>query len=365
MESLRLDERFTAPSIFENVVVCEHVCPSELHRVIHQTEETPLRQVQNLKAFYQKYKYQYCSVLNCFVSEWKLKNSNGFGRIYPKNYMSLSIFHRPTRHALSKKYIDFDMVNCNYSIILHLMRTFNFQHSNIEYYCKNRKEVLADVMHVCKCSKDEAKQKFLKASMGGYEMGYDLLLSIQGELDPFFREVRKQNPHLPKGDKKNTDLSFYFTSIERYLQETCVKIIHEEYKILLHDIIPCQDGFMILQEYYQKDMISRMNNEFGIEWILKPFDEACELLPTSIPYKPFDISTYRDTDYAKMLLELKLPNIITTGNEKNLESYKFNGIYWKSIALHNAEFHKGYFDELYSFLMHQIILFKRAITSKS
>jgi hypothetical protein len=89
------------------------------------------------------------------------------------------------------------------------------------------------------------------------------------------------------------------------------------------------------------------------------------LLPTSIPYKTFDISTYRDTDYAKMFLELKLPNIITTGNEKNLESYKFNGIYWKSIALHNAEFHKGYFDELYSFLMHQIILFKRAITSRN
>jgi len=364
MDSLRLDDRFNAPSLFENVVVCEHVSPYDLHCVIHQSHEEAYRKIDNLKKYYQKYKYQYCSALNCFLSEWSLK-PHGFGRIYPKNYMSLSIFHRPTRHALSKKYIDFDMVNCNYSILIYLMKKFNFEHSSVEYYCKNRKAVLADVMRICKCDKDEAKQKFLKVSMGGNEMGYDLLDSIQAELDPLFREIKSKNPHLPTGNKKNSYLSYYFTSIERYLQEQCVKMIHDEYKISLHDIIPCQDGFMILQENYQEDMLSRMNNnEYGIEWIVKPFDEACELLPTSIPYKPFDISKYRDVDYAKMMLELELPDIITTGQDKYLESYKFNGIYWKPISLSNAEFYSGYFESLYSFLDQKIRLFKKAITSR-
>ena len=364
MESLRLDERFNAPSIFENVVVCEHVSPYDLHCVIHQTSENSYRKIQNLKKYYQQYKYQYCSVLNSFVSEWALK-PHGFGRIYPKNYMSLSIFHRPTRHALSKKYVDFDMVNCNYSILLYLMKKFNFEHSSVEYYCKNRKEVLGEVMRVCKCSKDEAKQKFLKVSMGGNEMGFDLLLSIQAELDPLFREIRENNPHLPTGNKKNSYLSYYFTSIERHLQEECVKMIHEEYKVSLHDIIPCQDGFMILQEHYQPDMLPRMNNEFGVEWIVKPFDEAIDLVPTSIPYKPFNISKYRDVDYAKMMLELELPDIITTGQDKYLESYKFNGIYWKPISLSNSEFYGGYFENLYTFLDKKIRLFKKAIMTRN
>ena len=69
MDSLRLDDRFNAPSLFENVVVCEHVSPYDLHCVINQSNEEAYRQIDNLKKYYQKYKYQYCSVLNCFLSE--------------------------------------------------------------------------------------------------------------------------------------------------------------------------------------------------------------------------------------------------------------------------------------------------------
>ena len=364
MDFLTLDDRFTAPSIFKDVVVCEDICPYDLHRVIHQTEEIPYRKIENMKKYFQKYKYQYCSVLNCYLSEWKLK-PHGYGRIHPENYMSLSIFHRPTRHALSKKYVDFDIVNCNYSIILGLMKKHNLPHSHIEYYCQNRKEVLADVMRVFKCTKDEAKQKFITVSMGGCEMDYDLLISIQSELDPLFRKIKSQNPNLPKGEKRNSSISYYFQSIERFIQESCIKLIHTEYKIPLHTIIPCQDGFMILQEHFQDDMLSHLNNnDFGVEWIIKPFDEACELHPNSTPYIPFDLSKYSDVDYAKMMLELQLPDIITTGQDKNLESYKWSNTYWKPIALNNAEFYNGYFVNLYSFLLNKIKMFKKAITSR-
>lgn len=364
MDSLTLDQRFTAPSIFNDVVVCEDICPYELHRVIQQTDEIEYRKIKNMKKYFQTYKYQYCAVLGNFLSEWKLK-PHGYGRIHPVNYMSLSIFHRPIRHALSKKYVDFDIVNCNYSIILGLMKKNNLPHSHIEYYCQNRKAVLADVMRVFKCTKDEAKQKFITVSMGGREMDYDLLIGIQSELDPLFRKIKNENPNLPKGDKRYSDISYYFQTIERYLQEMCVKMIHDEYNIPLHTIIPCQDGFMILQDKYKEDMLSRLNNnEFGVEWIIKPFDEACELLPTPIPHQPFDIHKYRDVDYAKMMIELELPDIITTGQDKYLESYKYNGIYWKPIALSNAEFYQGYFEKLYSFLEQKIRLFKKAITSR-
>jgi P4 family phage/plasmid primase-like protien len=360
MESLYLDERFTSPSIFKDVVVCEQVCPYDLHCVIHQTEEIPYRKIDNLKQHYQQYKYQYCAVLGAFLSEWHLK-PHGFGRIH--SHLTLSTFHRPTRHALSKKYVDFDMVNCNYSIILNLMKKNGFPHSSVEYYCKNRKAVLAETMRVSKCTKDEAKEKFIKISMGACEMGSELFNSIQIELDFLFREIRKQNPHLPKGDKKNSDLSYYFTSIERYLQEQCIKMIHEDYKVPLHTIIPCQDGFMILQDYYQDDMLSKMN-EFEVEWIIKPFDEACELKPTTVPYKKFDISNYRDAEYADMLLELELPQIISCGTDKPLDSYKFNGTYWENIAIHNADFYLGCFKKLQSFLDKQIALFIKAVITQ-
>jgi P4 family phage/plasmid primase-like protien len=365
MESLYLDERFTAPSIFTDVVVCEHVVPYDLHCVIYQTEEVQYRKIENLKKYYQKYKYQYCTVLDCYLSEWKLK-PHGYGRIHPKNWLSLSVFHRPTRHALSKKkYVDFDIVNCNYSVILGLMKKNGFSHSNIEYYCQNRKEVLADVMRVFKCSKDEAKNKFIVVSMGGRIIEYDLLIGIQAELDPLFRKIKSENPDLPTGDKEFSSIAFYLMTIERFLQESSIKMLHEEYKIPLHDFIPCQDGFMILQDDYQPDMLSHLNNnEFGVDWIIKPFDEACELNKTKEAYIPFNLTNYRDVDYAKMMLELELPDIITTGQDKNLESYKFNGIYWKQIALHNADFYTGYFANLYTFLNQKIKLFKRAIMTR-
>ena len=48
--------------------------------------------------------------------------------------------------------------------------------------------------------------------------------------------------------KKRTCLSLFYQTIERHIQEGMTLFLVQEKKFILEDIIPCQDGFMILKK---------------------------------------------------------------------------------------------------------------------
>jgi phage/plasmid-associated DNA primase len=47
-------------------------------------------------------------------------------------------------------------------------------------------------------------------------------------------------------------------------------------------------------------------------------------------------------------------NILFTGNSKDMQGFRFNGVYWEDLGLHNSEIKKGYFDKMYSLYMQEL-----------
>jgi phage/plasmid-associated DNA primase len=68
-----------------------------------------------------------------------------------------------------------------------------------------------------------------------------------------------------------------------------------------------------------------------------------------IPIEEMKWKHCEEADFAKLykLIIYKDTEILFTGEEKELEGYMFNGIYYKPLPLHDAELHKKHFDTLY------------------
>ena len=88
-------------------------------------------------------------------------------------------------------------------------------------------------------------------------------------------------------------MALWSQSIERMLQETAIKWLVDNKGMKLEDVVPSQDGFMILKQYYYDGIIEDLNavllNEMhiGVKFICKPFDEAIEI-PSYEDEKTFD-----------------------------------------------------------------------------
>jgi phage/plasmid-associated DNA primase len=346
LNSLRLDERFNAPSIFS--IVHEYVNPQHVHH-IKQSSNRTIALKNNYPSdyhFLDAYTYQWCEGLCCFITKWKIKpDAHGWGRIYPCG-PSMSICHRPTRHTLCSDYVDFDMRNCQPEIVKNLMVQFGFKCESIVEYCRDHKKY----QHFF------AKQDFITVLNGGFNP-HPFLRSIQAEIEPFVKAVREQNPHIQVHEKTNHSfLSYYLQSIERYLQESAVQELVEKYHIPLREIIPCQDGFMIRKQYYKEGMLPTITDN----WTLKPMNEAYEWHTTSVPYLPFDFRIYGHAEFAKLLAHVcKFDNILSTGQDKFLEAYQFD-VYWRPLPLHNAMFQQDSFEKLRDWCRNKIGLFERA-----
>jgi hypothetical protein len=98
---------------------------------------------------------------------------------------------------------------------------------------------------------------------------------------------------LNKEEEKKGIMALYYQSIERLIQETSIKYLIDNKNFKLEDIVPCQDGFMILKELYNDNLLNEIEekvfNTFNIKvkFANKPFDEAIE-----IPYYEENIASY-------------------------------------------------------------------------
>lgn len=364
MDSLTLDERFNQPSIFSGISVNEHI---DYRQVMSLIQNYDLEKCPWLPHYF----YQYYSGFDCFLSEWKTKKHN-WGRTYPENYLSISVMHRPYRHSLCKNYIDYDIVNCNPSIALFLMKKFNFKYNYLQEYCNNPKQFRNDLSQYYNCSLDEAKKKIIKIINGAYAIldDHPFIIELGNEMKPFIKEINKSNKHIENATKDenwrpNSLLSYFYQSIERFIQESIITMLHTNYNIPLHTIIPCQDGFMILKEYKQDSaIINTFIATLGFDLLVieKPFDE--DLKVSGYDCLPFSI--YCGEAESAQLLDIKggLNPIVSTGDDKFVESYMYNGVYWKSIPIHNAMFFKNSFEKIKLWMVEQQLFFIRAITSR-
>ena len=227
------------------------------------------------------------------------------------------MMHRPTRHALAKEnYIDIDMVNASFNIINEIMKQNEINIPHINEYCKNRKEYLQFIMNHYNIDKKKAKQLLLSLAFGGsYDkwikennygdkekieyveniekdcknvMEYiwkdnnfiidDVIKSNEEKFDKY-----KKDANSTLNAKKRTCLSLFYQTIERHIQEGMIEFLVDEKNLNLDEIIPCQDGFMILKKYDYDGLIDDIQNVqlqkwgFVIPMEYKQFDEAIEI----------------------------------------------------------------------------------------
>lgn len=266
-----------------------------------------------------KFKERYNIKLKSFSASHHLAKHK-WGRVQPSNYLSTSIFHRPTRHSLCMdRYVDIDMVNAQPTIIAEICRLNDITNKFLVKYVGNPKKYREKVALHHQCSKDVAKTLFLSLMFGGCYKSWikdnnishnetaflQIAAEIEKEMKNVIEIVYNTNPQIKKDvlkqDPKKWEnenaakrgvMGLWSQSVERHIQETAIMYLVNNHNIPLETIIPCQDGFMILKEYNYTTLIEDIQAEISekcslnIGWLIKPFDEAIEI-PVCDNYKTF------------------------------------------------------------------------------
>ena len=264
---------------------------------------------------------------------------HGWGRVQPIGSLSLSLFHRPTRHSLCvDNYIDYDMVNCQPSVINQVCLQHGITNNQSMAYCKSPKEwryKVAEQHHlkpifnkdtgVTVSPYEQAKKLFISLAFGGsYAVwqkdynaeGGDILevVEMEKEMSEVMDLIYKRNVDMIEDlsneswkkkstqAKKRSIMGLWAQSVERIMQESCIARICSVFGLKIESIVPCQDGFMLLKsdvksnmnilEVMQKHIMDVFG--FDINWEIKAFDEQLEC---GIPLAPLIAEVNEDLSF--------------------------------------------------------------------
>ena len=297
-----------------------------------------------------------------------------WGRVNPFGSLSLSLFHRPSRHSFAKKnYLDFDMINAQPQLLLELAKKEKLELTGgLQEYCADPKKCRYDIADYYKLKDittedgyiltayEQAKKLPIRLAFGGgiYTWKKEfvkirvpdmpLIDNLMTDLVLLRNKIVKTNPHIKTDlaaesedwnnktaeEKDRSVMAFFAQTWERIIQEYCIADLVRTYSISLGDIIPSQDGFMPLEEVIRKknipvaDLFNRFNRrvlkKFGldIKWSEKGFDESIEIKPSDIV--PIDI-TLQDLELGEVKIAEKiypaLKNKLIYSSKTNLWYY--------------------------------------------
>lgn len=236
------------------------------------------------------------------LTSHSLPKKSKYNRTIPDKYASLSVFRRSVRHTLAEGiYIDIDMKNAQPTIITAIANRNNYPLPNLVRYVENRDDMMAQVQDIHKVDKTTAKQLFISLITGGkydwwrqknettetipflYDIEREMtsVRSIVYEANPLIqKEVTKLNPEYTTEQTKKAVFSKWYFTMERLIQETAITYLIDNHNAELKFIIPCQDGFMILQEVWYENLLLDINAHIlttlgiPITFTVKPFDEV-------------------------------------------------------------------------------------------
>ncbi len=242
------------------------------------------------------------------------KNSGDYGRVYPKDSLSLGVMRRPIRHFLAENdYYDVDIINAHLQIAKQKCKEFGLPCDMITEYCDRRDEILQEIMDETKQNRDFAKKIFIIILNGGSWKHHfkrhkvdlsnvnDFIIKYEKEIkmiQKFLIEKYRDSlyPELTKDkesdiEKMRTFMAKYFQMIEVEILKYVVMMVSEEDICNINELVLAHDGFMIRKHYLDnhhtftcpQDFIDYLNDrfqeelDFEIEFKLKPFDEAQEI----------------------------------------------------------------------------------------
>ncbi len=243
----------------------------------------------------------------CYTHSKKSKKK--FGRVYPKNRISLGALGRKLRGTLTNgTYIDIDIKNCHPVLILHFLKKFGFPHKHYAKYVNDRQLYLDKIKKVYNCTRDEAKQFFISAGYGG---GYNSWINglgdhcnHQGSEQPLWILFQNEaklvadkfidtNPERYNDWKNNRDktynhdfgfLAIMLQNIEREILETMTEFFITEGLIRNNNVILCHDGLMLKIKSIRVDTLKGVEqaifNKHGfiVSVVDKPLEHLCNEL---------------------------------------------------------------------------------------
>ena len=296
---------------------------------------------------------RYVSVLYSFAD-------HGWGRINACGSLSMSLFHRPTRHAFAKeKYIDCDMVNCQPQLLLELARKHGLCTEGLDEYCANPKKMRYDIAAhyklkdivsddgVVVTAYEQAKKLPLRLAFGGciskWKTDYNasasfdmpLIIKMEMTINGLCSQVCEDNPHIradceldakwaskSEDEKNRSVMALYAQTWERILQEFCIAdLVRNHSSVQLMDIVPSQDGFMPLQSqlvgvdmaavFQRFNRIVKKEFDIDMHWSLKEFDEAilipsCDIMPIDISIKDLELGETKISELIAPALDSRM-----------------------------------------------------------
>lgn len=318
-------------SIYENVLVKEFPSQELINGFIARNKGINYREhlkYKHISLFY-KNEMESISAYNKLFSKEDIAYSTQFriakyrwGRVIPMNKLSLNIMHRPTRHSFCKdRYVDLDMRNCHPSIIQQVAFLNGVISEEMNKYIEDKNILLNKIQEHHDCTREIAKKLPITLCTGGNYRSWIIKNNISKNVncDEWLYEVvklqmemsmivdivfisnqeikiaiEKYNPKVFINSKckysgltaRRKVMGLWLQTIERIIQENAVLYLSLVYGIDISNIVPCQDGLMILKDFYNSNMLLELqymgyiNCGLSIVWEEKPFDEADLTIPS-------------------------------------------------------------------------------------
>ena len=238
----------------------------------------------------------------------KYKRANGFsfGRVYPLKSLSLCTIRREVRKAIARhNYKDIDASNAHPEIIYQTCKYHNIECPKLEYYVKNRDDVLKEIMNTYKVNKDGAKLlPIILLYFGSFQTWLkSLKLDLKTEPTQFIKDfIEDRNRYGKEIEDNNADIhaevikskhkqnkyeynerasviAIWCQEIENRILETIYKYCVKKGYILKKCAVLCYDGIMIEIENYNDKMLKAfeklIKDEFGYElkYVSKSMDD--------------------------------------------------------------------------------------------
>ena len=169
----------------------------------HPQQKYFITEQQQIQNYYDK---RWNKKIECFKIKLNIP-SHKWGRIQVKDHLSLSVFHRPTRHSFCfNKYIDIDIVNASQSILYNIFKQYKIIFPFLEQYCFNRDNLMLDIMNYHNCTKDQVKKLFISLTFGGsyskwlkdnnIEIPFQFLTELNKEYSTMIDLIWEHNSHI-------------------------------------------------------------------------------------------------------------------------------------------------------------------------
>ena len=197
-------------------------------------------------------------------------NKSGCNRIYCKGYGLQYFSNNILQFILPDNSCEYDMKNANPQILLHLYKKHDLKHTHLEYYCKNRDELLKNhnlkKIDILKLINQDAPKKqnikWLNDLLD--EVNNNKSHLLLSENDKINKEYQKEKQKTSKNY-----LSSICSSIIFYYENEILQKAINKYKC----IVPKYDGFLSDKNINIGDL-NNLSREYNVKWDKKNFDKT-------------------------------------------------------------------------------------------